>query len=137
LSITLFGTTDNYNTEQSECLHIDFAKEAFRATNHRNEYPQMTAWLECREKVQQHCLTIKGRQQASHDQNPLRVDTTKPIGPPCTGTRYLKMTEHPTTKAVSFKDLGEEYGAINFQDALSNFIAQFNHPGVSAASLHN
>jgi len=46
LSIALFGTTDNYNTEQSECLHIDFAKDAYRATNHKNEYSQMTRWLE-------------------------------------------------------------------------------------------
>jgi hypothetical protein len=28
-SIQLFGTTDNYNTEQSEWLHIDFAKDAY------------------------------------------------------------------------------------------------------------
>jgi len=33
LSIHLFGTTDNYNTEQSECLHINLAKNAYRATN--------------------------------------------------------------------------------------------------------
>ncbi|KAI0060629.1 hypothetical protein BV25DRAFT_1789248, partial [Artomyces pyxidatus] len=29
-SIRLFGTTDNYNTEASERLHIDFAKDAYR-----------------------------------------------------------------------------------------------------------
>ena len=32
-SIRLFGTTNNYNTEQFERLHIDFAKDAFRASN--------------------------------------------------------------------------------------------------------
>ncbi|KAH9952832.1 hypothetical protein BC827DRAFT_1262527 [Russula dissimulans] len=58
---------NNYNTEQSERLHIDFAKEAFRATNYKNEYPQMTTWLERREKVQQCTLVIKGRQQAPCD----------------------------------------------------------------------
>ena len=57
-SITLFGTTDNYNTEQLERLHIDFAKDAYHATNHKNEYPQMTRWLERREKVQQHAAII-------------------------------------------------------------------------------
>ena len=45
-SIQLFGTTDNYNTEQSEQLHIDFAKDAYRATNCKDEYSQMTVWLE-------------------------------------------------------------------------------------------
>ena len=32
-SIRLFGATDNYNTEQFERLHIDFTKDAFRASN--------------------------------------------------------------------------------------------------------
>ena len=31
--IALFGMADNYNTEQSEQLHIDFAKDAYHATN--------------------------------------------------------------------------------------------------------
>jgi hypothetical protein len=46
-----FGTTDNYNTEMFERLHIDFAKEGWRASNHRDERPQMIKWLERREKV--------------------------------------------------------------------------------------
>jgi len=31
--IELFGTTDNYTTEYTERLHIDLAKDAYRATN--------------------------------------------------------------------------------------------------------
>ena len=45
-SIQLFGTMDNYNTEQTEHLHIDLTKNAYRATNCKDKYPQMTAWLE-------------------------------------------------------------------------------------------
>jgi hypothetical protein len=57
-SIELYGTTDNYNMEQSERLHIDLAKDAYRATNHKEEYSQMTKWLECREKLQQYMVFI-------------------------------------------------------------------------------
>ncbi|KAG1897031.1 uncharacterized protein F5891DRAFT_1130082 [Suillus fuscotomentosus] len=32
-SITLFGSTDGFNTELPERLHIDFAKDAYRASN--------------------------------------------------------------------------------------------------------
>ena len=46
LSICLFGTTDNYNTEQTKQLHIDFMKDAYCATNHKDKYDQMTTWLE-------------------------------------------------------------------------------------------
>ncbi|EPS94386.1 hypothetical protein FOMPIDRAFT_1055150 [Fomitopsis schrenkii] len=50
-SIRRLGTTDNYNTEMFERLHIDCAKKAWRASNHKNVHPQMTKWLERREKV--------------------------------------------------------------------------------------
>ena len=67
LSITLFGTTDNYNTEQTEQLHIDFTKDVYRATNRKDEYPQMTAWLERHEKVEQHTLFVAWWQQAQQE----------------------------------------------------------------------
>ncbi|KAL1705648.1 hypothetical protein EV121DRAFT_279498 [Schizophyllum commune] len=40
-SIRLLGTTDNYNTELFERLHIDFAKKGWRASNKRDTFPQM------------------------------------------------------------------------------------------------
>ena len=75
-SIRLFGTTDNYNTKQSERLHIDLAKDAYRATNRRDEYPQMTVWLERREKIQRHDAYIEWRQrgdcQGQQSRRPIR-----------------------------------------------------------------
>ena len=50
--IMLFGTTDNYTTEQMERLHIDFSKDVYHATNHKDEYFQMTMWLE-------HCKNVR------------------------------------------------------------------------------
>ncbi|KAL1937051.1 hypothetical protein VTO73DRAFT_15569 [Trametes versicolor] len=60
-SIKLFGTTDNYDTQYTERLHIDFAKDAYRATNHKDEFPQMTTWLERREKISRHEAYVKWR----------------------------------------------------------------------------
>ncbi|KAJ7764066.1 hypothetical protein B0H14DRAFT_2403397, partial [Mycena olivaceomarginata] len=50
-SIEFFGTTDNYNTETFERLHIDFAKNGWRASNRRDEFPQMITWLGRQEKI--------------------------------------------------------------------------------------
>jgi hypothetical protein len=50
-SICWLGTTDNYNTEMFERLHIDFAKEGWRAGNHHDHFPQMVKWLSRQEKV--------------------------------------------------------------------------------------
>ena len=129
-SIMLFGTTDNYNTEQTERLHIDFAKDAYRATNRKNEYMQMTAWLERREKVQRHGAFVR-RQQ--HGQP--RTGATTPVGPPRAYHGYLEMTKNPTITTVLFDDLDEMYGASSFQDALANYIARINYPGASGLAL--
>jgi hypothetical protein len=129
-SIMLFGTTDNYNTEQTERLHIDFSKDAYRATNHKDEYFQMTMWLERREKVRQRAALIERQQQDDR----CRRSVILPIGPPQPQHGYLKMAQHPTIKAVSFDDLATKYGAVDFMDALGDFIAAVNNPGVSAAT---
>ncbi|KAG8791704.1 hypothetical protein FRC12_008353 [Ceratobasidium sp. 428] len=43
------GATSNFNTEATECLHIEYVKSAWRATNHRDEIPQMAEYLRRRE----------------------------------------------------------------------------------------
>jgi hypothetical protein len=50
-SIEYFGTTDNYDTEIFERLHIDFAKNGWRASNRGDEFPQMITWLGRQEKI--------------------------------------------------------------------------------------
>lgn len=50
-SIRWLGTTDNYNTEMFERLHIDFAKQGWRASNKRDHFPQMIKWLSRQEKI--------------------------------------------------------------------------------------
>ncbi|KAN0141046.1 hypothetical protein V8E53_000802 [Lactarius tabidus] len=129
-SIHLFGTTDNYNTEQMECLHIELTKNAYGASNRKDEYYQMMTWNECREKTQNHSVYIKWRQE-NHQASPQTSTPDERLHCP----HFLKMVRNPTIKAVSFEDLSVKYGAIDFQDCLADFIAQVNNPGASAAVL--
>jgi len=132
-SIRLFGTTDNYNTEQTERLHIDFTKDAYRATNHKDEYYQMTTWIERREKLQRHAAFIKWRQE---QHSPTTVPPQRPISrPPQPGVRYLKMTRNPTLRRVSFEDITYNYGALDFQDHLGDFLAHLREPEASGRAL--
>jgi Plavaka transposase len=129
-SIRLFGTTDNYNTEQTERLHIDFAKEAYRATNRKDIYYQMTTWLQRREKIQLHMMLINLRQ---HDH--LRQPPTRSIPePPRMCTQTIKMALNPT-KSATFDTLARNYGAVDFQDELADLLAHINNPGVSAHTM--
>jgi len=132
-SIQLFGTTDNYNTEQTERLHIDFAKHAYRAMNHKDEFAQMTKWLERREKIQQHSESIEWRQQLVDLHSP----SHNAIGPPHACALTLKMTQKPAMARVPFDALANDYGALDFQDALADFITQVNFPGASGIALQH
>jgi hypothetical protein len=132
-SILLFGTTDNYNTKQTEHLHIDFTKEAYRSTNRKNEFMQMTTWVERRERVQRHEAHV-ARQQLGEQPEAHAIVS---LGPPRIHYGYLKMPRNPTLKSVSFQRLASEYGANLFQDSLADFIAHVNNPGVSTGTLRN
>jgi hypothetical protein len=133
LSIRLFGSTDNYNTEQSERLHIDLTKDAYRATNRKDEYSQMTKWLERREKVLGHATFIACRQQGELPSLPPR----NIIGPPRPCALKVKMAQTPEKRQVAFDNLARDYGAVDFQDALADFIAHLNHPDASGGALQS
>ncbi|KAF8176925.1 hypothetical protein BJ912DRAFT_1024283 [Pholiota molesta] len=135
--VELYGTTDNFNTEYTERLHIDMAKDAYAATNRKDEYAQMTLWLERREKILQHEKYTQRRMSAMH-----APQIIKPL-PSLIPLRHQLMTKHPTVAAVSLDDIREKYGASHFESALARFVVQYQHPtyskaqvAASAASFH-
>jgi hypothetical protein len=134
-SITLFGTTDNYNTEQSERLHIDFTKDAYRATNHKDEYAQMTAWLERQERIFQHAGHIQRQEKVTTNEGPA-AHRVGPIGPPHPSIYAVRMAQNPTFKAVSFEVIETQYGATYFRHALGEYITRVNNPTYSGRRLH-
>ena len=131
-SIRLFGTTDNYNTEQTEHLHIDLAKDAYRATNRKDEFSQMTLWLSRREKLQDYLAFVNWRQQQGPDLHP-RAQI--PIGPPRASVLTMKMAQSPSKGKVTFHSLASDFCELAFQDALADFIVQLNYPGASRNTL--
>ncbi|EPQ50619.1 hypothetical protein GLOTRDRAFT_50393 [Gloeophyllum trabeum ATCC 11539] len=130
ISIKIFGTTDNYNTEYTERLHIDFTKDAYRATNHKDEYPQMTRWLERREKVLRHDKYVRWRIAGSPASN---TKTGEESGP----RDHLRMTRHPSLKAVPLSTIRSDYGAIFFSAALARFVVQYHQPQLTRAQIEN
>ena len=49
--IQALGSADGYNTEYPECLHINYAKDAYRASNKRDYIKQMALWLQRQEAI--------------------------------------------------------------------------------------
>ncbi|THV04071.1 hypothetical protein K435DRAFT_650090 [Dendrothele bispora CBS 962.96] len=124
------GTLDNFNTEYTERLHIDLAKDAYRATNKKDEYSQMTKWLERKEKVMRHESYIQWLHSGNHP--PLRAHWI-PAG--MNTTRTLKMAKHPSHNSVTISDLLQHYGATFFRSALSRFVVQLQNPSLTGRQL--
>ncbi|KAG1770180.1 hypothetical protein EDD22DRAFT_977203 [Suillus occidentalis] len=127
--IRTFGMMDNYNTEFTKRLHIDLAKDAYCATNHKDEFTQMTQWLERKEKIFRHEQYIKwhlDRNRTPH----------RPCPPDLHFNHTLKMTKHPSAKAVSVPTLISDYGAMYFQEALARYIAELQNPNEVFTCIH-
>ncbi|TFK86346.1 hypothetical protein K466DRAFT_576448 [Polyporus arcularius HHB13444] len=142
-SIKLFGTTDNSDTQHTERLHIDFAKNAYRATNRKDEFRQMTVWLERREKILRHDAYIQWRLEriATEDAPHAHLSSaTPPVLPQPRPLRSLVpsrslatqtcvvLTKWPSVKGVRLHKIIQSYGASWFRDALARFIVAYRDP---------
>ena len=123
-SIRNYGATDNYNTEYTERLHIDLAKDAYNSTNFKDEFTQMTLWLQRKEKVIRHATFIEWR-----------LSGQPPPLPPPTRHPHIRMTRNPT-KTVSLTRVISGYNAHLFSEALQMAVARFQHPVASQAHLN-
>ncbi|KAI9455716.1 hypothetical protein BJY52DRAFT_1204941 [Lactarius psammicola] len=108
---------DNYNTEQAERLHIDFTKNAYRATNHKDEYPQMNH--------------MAGASRRPFNSRPPSLNGGRSLQ---TLRLHPLLAIHPSEKGISFEGLALRYRARDFQDALADFIVRHNFPGLSPAA---
>ncbi|KAJ8468795.1 hypothetical protein ONZ45_g17114 [Pleurotus djamor] len=131
--IRLYGTLDNFSTEYTERLHIDLAKDAYEATNHKDEFRQMTVWLERKEKILRHHQYIQWRLKEPID--PSTSGATPWTSPAFVLDRPLSMTKHPSVRAVPLTQLATEYGATHFREALARFILLQNDPETSRRDL--
>jgi hypothetical protein len=71
-AIQCLGSTDGYNTESPERLHIDCAKEGYRASNRRDYLEQMAIWLQRREAMWKREAYLMWIEE--------RISTAQPVG---------------------------------------------------------
>lgn len=122
-AIKLFGTTDNYNTETTERLHIDFAKDAYQATNHKDEFSQMTK----QEKIMIHANYISWRQmQISSQTTQPSPSLPRPTWDPPDMACVLHGTPHArpsiSTKLSPQNITAHQISCLHSQDSSLNFV---------------
>lgn len=114
-SIKLFGATDNYNTETFERFHIDFAKEGWKASNRRDEFPQMITWLSRQEKIS---LFETYLERLDDRLNP------KAPAPPTQLSRHRthKIAKFPPFPAKRLQTIQHQHCAPNFSKDLKEYL---------------
>ncbi|KAI9448953.1 hypothetical protein F5148DRAFT_1278035 [Russula earlei] len=118
--IKRLGSADGFNMESSECLHIDYAKCAFKASNHRDYIMQMARWIQ--------------RQEAMFINKQFLAWSLKTSSPESESTN---MTTHFITYSIakkpphyiSVRTLAMEYNAPDFVNTLQDFLQKIDIPG--------
>jgi hypothetical protein len=138
------GTADGYNSEASERLHIDYAKEGYRASNKKDYIKQMTVWLGRQEAVSrfQAYLVYAAKKSnlntRSHDSQPYsdteeeeenELDDDDSNDP----TVALLDSSHsvsvkPAYPHISLSTITTEFKATGFLPALTTYIRRTYPP---------
>lgn len=124
------GTFDNTNTEHTERLHINLAKDAYRATNSKDEYPQMTMWLERKEKVLRHDCYLRWLCAGKPKISPIEWTP-----PGLSYRRSLHMAKYPTVRSLRLPVVDKRYSVPFFRAALARFVVQLHDPTISGPQL--
>ncbi|EPQ52316.1 hypothetical protein GLOTRDRAFT_47557 [Gloeophyllum trabeum ATCC 11539] len=139
-AIRLLGSCDGYNTESPERLHIDYAKDAYRASNKRDYTEQMAHWLSRQEAVTEFDKYIRWAiagplvAQDSSDEDMNSDDESDsderlaraPAAPRLAVATYLdhqlSLPRHPSVPSVTVNCIQRDYKAEFFLDALSVYL---------------
>ncbi|KAH9918470.1 uncharacterized protein B0H18DRAFT_1122982 [Fomitopsis serialis] len=145
-AIRLLGTTDNYNTEAFERLHIDYAKKGWRASNHRDARPQMVRWLARQEKMVVLSSTIHrwlrstGRERRDDVSVRHADDVDNPDQDSVSGSRHngrIKLAKHPSAPLQALPTIVDKHHAPGFIDTLAQYIYTLKNGRPLASSQLN
>ncbi|KIK14334.1 hypothetical protein PISMIDRAFT_117262, partial [Pisolithus microcarpus 441] len=126
-SIRALGSADGYNTEYPERLHIDYAKDGYRASNKRDYVEQMALWLQCQEAMHYKSAYLAWRKSRADSDLPDASLLQTPgiiffFKSGSLKTRY-KVAKNPSRRQVSVAHIESDYNAPEFIPALKHFLA--------------
>lgn len=142
--IALYDSADGYNTESPERLHIDYAKDAYAATNKKDYVKQMTTWLSRQEAIDRFSSylnwSIPPAPNPDLDDNPLHnldndpdtdnnpndnPQTTQSLdnrNPPIKRVLHINKSIPKSMRQVPAYQIVEGHGARQFLPALETFL---------------
>ncbi|KAF8431630.1 hypothetical protein L210DRAFT_962188 [Boletus edulis BED1] len=136
-SIRLFSSLDGFNTENSERLHIEYAKKAYAATNRKDYTIQMTKWLNRQEAVIWFNSYLRWCDSShatggSDDENSDDTDDTAHEADQALPPLPYRIARRPHFPGRTAQFLVQHHGAVAFVEALQKFLT--NQPPQCADS---
>ena len=130
-AIRALGSADGYNTEFSERLHIDYAKEGYRASNKRDYTEQMALWLQRQEAIDSHSAYLIWTHKSIEslhlptdgDFDDTAEDDDNAIVPDDDGPVYHIAKNCPLPH-LSIARLESDFGAMDFLPMLTTFLKE-------------
>ncbi|KAH9916939.1 hypothetical protein B0H21DRAFT_816102 [Amylocystis lapponica] len=137
--IELFGSADGFNTESPERLHIDYAKDAYRASNRKDYLLQMVVWLRRQEAVDRYSiylewcqrgaidaqeLVLASREDADSDDAAAATLVSPSANPslPAVIQYNIPARHPPALRGISATDIIEHQQASRFLTSLQTFL---------------
>ncbi|KAG1872229.1 hypothetical protein F4604DRAFT_1881036 [Suillus subluteus] len=133
-SIKSRGSADSFNTEFPERLHIDFAKEAYHATNQKDYVAQMTRWLAHQEAVDQFEAYFDWRLQRDVDDEKNETqsdggdaevevgDVVQHLPNQDVMPLFRILAARPPFHALTVASIAQTFGGLKFMPALTLFL---------------
>ncbi|KAF8531956.1 hypothetical protein JB92DRAFT_3080788 [Gautieria morchelliformis] len=119
-SIMSRGTTDGFNTELPERLHIDFSKVGYRASSRKDFIIQMTRWLTRQEKIHSFSSFLSSHSPDEPDVDD--EDCEENLGRLDTVGRTYHIAKCPGFLNTSVSRIINEFGATEFIPAMTAFL---------------
>lgn len=144
--IEKFGSADGFNTESPERLHIDYAKDAYRASNRKDYLLQMVVWLRRQEATDRFTIYLdwcrnRGSSPEVHSAHVTPEHEADDAAEAITAVnmavqagssqlraaallvRYNVPTRHPATlRGIPAADIIERQGASQFLPSIQAFL---------------
>ncbi|TCD63835.1 hypothetical protein EIP91_004902 [Steccherinum ochraceum] len=166
-SIEELGAADGYNTELPERLHIDFAKLAYRAGNHKDYIANMTRWLQRREAVDILAAFLSWLDGEEHKEAASQSNTTTgsvaeeeiqvvgtrrgslttrlAVGPVSDVDLLLhrgdtfgyRISKKPAFRSVTVAQITEKFQATQFLPAFKSFVDKYLSHAPVSASIND
>ncbi|KAI6017981.1 hypothetical protein BKA83DRAFT_4058579 [Pisolithus microcarpus] len=129
-SIRALGSADGYNTEYPERLHIDYAKDGYRASNKRDYVEQMALWLQRQEAIHYKTAYLAWRRPRAlttlccrrYVRPHLFYEHISALTLFKPAKAHYKVAKTPSRRQVSVASIESDYNALDFLPALERFL---------------